>query len=498
MVAWLASGLVQALEPYTGTLVVGGTGTLILGVVIFFRARYGHRGVLTAETALLGGMLIQYLIAPTLLRIASGDYANLWMTQERAVVKGAYPGAMLLTVAFGMGVVVGTELGARLFRQPTAEIETSFSGTGRIFVVLAAILWSARLMLLATGSYYHLLRSDFQLEDWRYSILSQINRTLGLVLVCYLTLVWLARRWRTEAVWLYIGADLVWNFASGSREATLLVLLSVAVAYVIRMRAIPARTLAIGAIGAVALVSFMDRYRYAIRSTANVDELSYEAVAEAVARASVRTSEEGLGRELLLGTSRFGDLDSVAAFYKWVPHAVPHASGESYLDAVYALIPRPLWPNKPESVRTINRYFFTRELGSSPTTTIGEGYLNFGWPGVLAAGLVCGVLTRATERLAYGRSRRVNALRLAIYCSFVLTAARLHTQPLAVWVGMVWKTAAFALLTDAAIAIAAFGRRRMPSLPEAGRRRNRPGVKPPLPRESEHLDAATERPQAVG
>ena len=83
----------------------------------------------------------------------------------------------------------------------------------------------------------------------------------------------------------------------------------------------------------------------------------------------------------------------------------PFANGETLYEAVLALVPRILWPDKPVvagSGHTVSRY--TRiTFESSTSVGIGqvmEFYINFGTFGVLAGFLIIGVLVRIGDTMA--------------------------------------------------------------------------------------------------
>ncbi len=438
LAAVVAAAAAADLPPGPATYVAGSAGAAgILGALLLL---HGRRWPLDGEVALHVGIAIQYLLAPMAHRLLTAGFrTEAWLlTDERAYVKGAYPQAMLVVLAFAAALfatmrLCGTRATDRTEWKPRAE-----SGALRVILVLAGLVWTVRLGLLATGSYYHLHRTDFQFVDWRFSAMSQINGTFGLVVLAALCCTYLAgglvrRAW----ILAYVALDLFWNFASGSREPTLLVGLALLFAYVLCRRRWPLRSLAVGALLALPLMGFMDLYRYAVRDVSRRTELRVGRVGRAVDLAAGQARAFGTATVAMRSVSRLNDLESIAALCLRVPRYQPHLDGETYATVPAVFVPRLLWPEKPSMVLPVNRWFFRDEGGTCPVTTMGEGYLNFGWRGVVAAGAAAGLLLAAAER--YLRRHRTSALALGFYVCFLLTMSRLHTQSMATWIGTLGK-----------------------------------------------------------
>jgi len=429
-----SADLAPDLAPYAAGCagVAGLAGALLL--------LHGRRWPLDGEVALYVGIALQYLIAPMAHRLfTDGFRAEAWMlTDERAYVKGAYPAAMLVVMIFAAALFATMRLAGPRADARTAWTPAADAHVLRVILALAAVVWAVRLGLLATGSYYHIHRTDFQLVDWRFSAMSQINGTFGLVVLASLLGLTLAGG-VVRGAWMlaYAGLDLLWNFASGSREPTLLVGLALVLAYVLCRRRWPLRTLTAGVLIALPLIGFMDFYRYAVRDLSRRTELRVGRVGRAVDLAAGQARATGAVSVAMRSVSRLNDLESIAALCLRVPRYQPHLDGETYATVPAVFVPRMLWPDKPSMVLPLNRWFFRDEGGSCPVTTMGEGYLNFGAWGVAGAGIAAGLLLAAAER--YLRGRRTSAIALGFYVCFLLTMSRLHTQSLATWLGTLGK-----------------------------------------------------------
>lgn len=94
---------------------------------------------------------------------------------------------------------------------------------------------------------------------------------------------------------------------------------------------------------------------------------------------------------------RMSELDAVTHAFEVVPRRVDYLGGTGLLPIFYAPIPRFIWPSKPTTRDTVQRYgvTFGRQSEEGALTTainlplLVEGYWNLGWPGII---LVCAAL----------------------------------------------------------------------------------------------------------
>jgi hypothetical protein len=93
--------------------------------------------------------------------------------------------------------------------------------------------------------------------------------------------------------------------------------------------------------------------------------------------------------QLLLSVARFNQGLMIGSAMNKVPRHEDYANGEVLLSLLYPLVPRLLWPGKPQTGGYENIHRFT-SLTQSENTSInlsplGEGYVNFGYGGILFA-----------------------------------------------------------------------------------------------------------------
>ena len=111
-------------------------------------------------------------------------------------------------------------------------------------------------------------------------------------------------------------------------------------------------------------------------------------------------------------TGRADFIHQVAHIYSLTPSVIPYQYGSTYSYFAVALIPRVIWPDKPEA-GSANGFFaltygITDEEGAKRTTfgvsLLGEAYINFGWFGVVFVMLFQGLILSLLQH-SFGESR---------------------------------------------------------------------------------------------
>jgi hypothetical protein len=441
--------MANALTPFLGTMVVGILA--LAGITVTMFRKYRGRWQFNAEVAFVIGMAIQYLLAPILIRVISWDFtADLFYVQtsaERVAVKEYYAHGMVIILVFaGIYFIVSSMIPLkRTLREVTGELPTYFTKRSYVvYLVMIVLLWVTRVSLLAIGAYYHGFAVRHRELDPRYSGWTQYDSGLGPVCVAFVFAAALTRKLNWAIAGTYVFADFMWNFTSGSREKTVTPFLVMLFVYVVYRNRVPWKFLILSALPALLLLGFMDLYRSTVFRFSDVDRISFSQVMYALTRAKGTSESAGMGATLAIGINRLNDLEPISEIYRNVPEMHPYLDGETYAMIPMSLVPRALWPDKPKVAIGINNWFFRHDIGSSPITVMGEGFLNFGWPGVLLAAAASALILRLIDRLMV---RFVNNLAmLPVYIGFVAYCARVHTQPMMMWISSLIKVIAVALV----------------------------------------------------
>jgi hypothetical protein len=140
--------------------------------------------------------------------------------------------------------------------------------------------------------------------------------------------------------------------------------------------------------------------------------------------AQVFSGDAPLQSQLIPTISRSSLLNMAGLIVDKTPSMVPYQKGAYYPLLIQNLIPRVLWPNKP-TVNTANQ-FFQVEYGltdeghlSEVSIACGfeaEGYMNFGWLGVIGVGLFVGFIFAYYEHAFFssGTTLAATAVGLAL------------------------------------------------------------------------------------
>lgn len=134
----------------------------------------------------------------------------------------------------------------------------------------------------------------------------------------------------------------------------------------------------------------------------------------------------GVARRFLL---EFNQLDWFAATLELVPEKLPFQWGQSFLQFFSMFVPRALWAGKPEPLAFhLNRIAGGPGFGSPPSL-MGELYINFSVPGIIAGMFLFGVVARMLY--AYLRANPQNLAVVALYAYSFASIHRFFTRSFA-------------------------------------------------------------------
>jgi hypothetical protein len=138
--------------------------------------------------------------------------------------------------------------------------------------------------------------------------------------------------------------------------------------------------------------------------------------------ADVFSGQSPLEAQFSAAASRSSLLTMTGLILDKTPGTVPYQYGASYPLLLYNLIPRFLWPEKP--IVNVANQFFQVEYGltdrqdlSSVSIACGfeaEGYMNFGWFGVIGIGLFVGFIFGFYERVFFSLRSTLAATALGL------------------------------------------------------------------------------------
>lgn len=443
----------EALIVRTWVLVVLATLTLVL----YLGQRYSAGFITTVELMSSAGVLIAFLLPSLYLCSVDFDFLTDGNVSYRHLLPEVAYAALLGQSFFFAGHALRIPRSdVTLFCKSRTPMMADLSvlDFARIFFILVLVVWMARALLLLSGSYYHVFRSEFQEQDvTAYSALAQLGG-LNLIVISGAWLHAFARsgnaygyRWMWFALVLTTG-ELLWYLPSGSREPVLFLGISIFASYVLLRRRLPIKALVVAVPVAVGLIVVLGFYRGLIGDTAlSTRQIDYGNVAKSLLESESAIDEAVKSGAWLFVASRPSEARPVAAILDGVPNVVPYQFGKTYLSVLWIPVPRLFYEDKPSINIPINKWFFTDDVGSSPLTLIGEGFLNFGWAGICTVGLLAGWLSGAYDRFMWIRMRSdPMGIWAAIYAGTSVIALRLYAQTLGIWLSTFAKAVILAWL----------------------------------------------------
>jgi hypothetical protein len=258
-------------------------------------------------------------------------------------------------------------------------------------------------------------------------------------------MVWAGRLRTSVAVRLLVAmtacASLVLAFTFGSKMLAVTILALPAVAYYEVKRKLPLKTgIVVVLIFVFLIVPLYNTYRQMDRDLGASRRLD-----QTFAQASNWSSDKYLDASLFAFLQRMTVVTSVAAIMSDTGRFVPYRYGETIILApIGLLIPRFLWPEKPEigigrefgsTFRLKNPFDMETEIALS---IVGEFYWNFAIPGVVIGMWLLGMAYRWYFQ-RYGAGAGFDPLRKAIYVT-LLPGALLIEGSFAVTIGGLIKT----------------------------------------------------------
>ncbi|MFX0139258.1 MAG: O-antigen polymerase, partial [Candidatus Hodarchaeota archaeon] len=310
-----------------------------------------------------------------------------------------------------------------------------------VLLPLLTIIWIARFILLSTGSYYHIHRTDYQFTSPYHSVLAQLSG-YGLIFIGALFLILFSedrKKRRKKILVISIIAfilELVWHVPSGGAEPIVLTILVPLFAFIFIRRKIPTKIITILTISCFPLLAILGTYQYIVSSFFQPSKLELTTVPKAIIMA-----EEEL---------QFGDIDIIAAgadrFYdgKSLGYLLMHYSndynyelGNTYKNIPVFFIPRFIYPNKPVFTTALNEWYALLEGGSMPTTFWGEAYINFSWLGIVIMSYILGLGMKHYDYIFIKRSKKSYWVYLYVFSA--LHIIRLPMEVIVIWISFLFK-----------------------------------------------------------
>ena len=259
-----------------------------------------------------------------------------------------------------------------------------------------------------------------EVEIARFS--SIFNLLNNQILVAIGILAWIVysgrgTRWHKALLYLVVGITMVRGSSTTMMETMLVPVVVLFTTKWMYTKRLPV----LGFILIAGIILFLSPVKHEVRATAGVDVVM-EKETSSSERAWQWTSQAAeFWIESFSGERTFSEsasdltlrtdlIHQFSYIYSATPSIVPFQNGSSYQYFAVALIPRIVWPEKPEVNSTNNFYALSYGISTEQVienstfgvSLIGEGYMNFGFIGVLLAMAFQGLCLSLLEQIFGG------------------------------------------------------------------------------------------------
>lgn len=329
------------------------TMTVVLGGFMAFRYRAGG-SILEPGIFFAANLLVLYPIRLVVLWLFQDDsFPSYFEVLEESALERAGLLALLATIAYVTGYLLVLRgknvaiLDSRRWRFGRKDVRLIW-----LFMLMSLI---GTAYLVVTGDYIsYLMAPD------RNPALSQIAHLFSTFQWAGFIGVWILFLRRPRAPWVAFTLLIVvllvvpYQFIQGSKTFLSLLVVSTVVAYVWERRRVP---LLMTAASVAFVFLFVFPFVQQFRDYVNVEYGQIPAISkfrlDELGRLRLREGdEEGtLWSSVLKSSSRYAGIDELHNLDRMVPEYVDYRYGRDFLAIAYNVIPRALWPSKPQYSR---------------------------------------------------------------------------------------------------------------------------------------------------
>ncbi len=373
-------------------LLLTASGLTVVYALVFLLAAARLRGLASPSALYAGLILVHFAVPAVLLAVGAGPGFVSGANRPFALEAICFAGVGLL--ALQAGEHSGTFFRSRRGSAPAAPAGWSGGRLLGVLILLGTVGWGVRAHVIASNAYFQIHRVvQGELEGPFYAVIRMLEQfpLQAMVLLAI-------RAFRPEpdgaAPWrrlllLSMALELAYWLPSGRKEETIYVFLLPGLVWYLRRRRLP-RPALMAAFAAFLAVLFpvVHLYRVAMELGGSPGGAVQTMVAAAQGIGASSGSVEISGTDIAI--NRLALLEPLSACVRlkdgttWV-----EPPGQGYAAGVAGVVPRALWPDKPDL------HYGTQfgeaagmlSPGDDQTSVSvsfpGEAYLNFGWGGLL-------------------------------------------------------------------------------------------------------------------
>ncbi len=361
------------------------------------------------------GHLMQFVIPPIV--FATGFFDSLMYNHMQRVQ--IFIPEMLFAV-----LVAQTLFNLPFCILPSCRHELSDKTTKKfpLFILFVAIgVWISRVLLVATGSYFHYIPGlNFVNTSVLYSPLAIIS-TLGRIVLIFMSVKLFRETKKHNTIFtaLYIFTEVCWHLFSGKRMELFMALLCILFAYIYVRKRIPVIPVICFILVLLIGSPLIVYYRQSVRNKHSQDSNVFVTV---LATAFEEMVNSDVKKSLHILLDRLNDGQYMAGCIKAVPKKISFVQGKTYKNILWIPVPRVLYHQRP----AFQLNYYTMILGSppgytsAPITAVGEAYINFGWLGIPVVFLILGTIYRAFENIFGQNLSSSQAAVLLFFCVMII------------------------------------------------------------------------------
>jgi oligosaccharide repeat unit polymerase len=252
--------------------------------------------------------------------------------------------------------------------------------------------------MIKTGSFYHIYRTSYQFDYYEYYVIITILSDYFIISGLFLLAIGIKKKQSKYILFGYIIViiELIFGIISGKRR-----FVGQLIIQYFTLRIACGKTPRIFNFAIICLLFFLMVPVMEIYSgyivTSNISESTLLGTKDLYDL--YKSSEEAAESYFTKIMFRFGDIRGASAAYSTTPDMIDFQYGQTYKYIPFFLIPRIIWPDKPDSRELANytKIAMPSDPGSAPISWVCEGYLNFSWFGVFLIGCVMALISRKLD-----------------------------------------------------------------------------------------------------
>ena len=319
----------------------------------------------------------------------------------------------------------------------------------KVMLLLMVLTWFSRIILLQKGYYYQIHTSDFQFVSPYFSALSHLSNFGLLILGAFFILVFsenekAKRNSKMKIAILFFIMEIGWYLPSGSRGKLVLTILCPIFAYILVMRKIPFKAVILILLAGIPFLSFLYEFRYVASEYSAVSEINLQKVPDTYLATFERTSKNDAGLATYNIINRFYDGMNLNHLLIHYSTDFEYEYGSTYKNILYVFVPRFIYTDKPIFTQALGRWYRLVGGGATPTTFLGESYINFSWFGIIICSYLLGILMKYYDYLFIRNSSK--PFWCFLYAFGAIIIMQLPVEVFVIWVSYLLKFVVIAFL----------------------------------------------------